>query len=275
MRIRPLCFTQLLAKFKYPGRRVGIPHLVACFFFLGLYGYWMLFMYVTKSDLALPENSQEPMLKSPTSVPVVNRTESHPELDSNMIMAQTVRLAMVHSWKAYRLYAWGKDETEPMRQSGTKWMGTALTMIDALDTLWIMGLTKEFSDARNWIAANLKFDTDNEHISFFVEFCLNILVRLQQELGPLLLVAFRPHFALPMPDVNFAKRTARYSAWSTQHSLSEVSSIQMEFNQLSLLTKDDRYAFALTLPVTVHARDFKSEWLQTLFATTQAAQGGI
>ena len=31
----------------------------------------------------------------------------------------------------------------------------AVTMVDALDTLWIMGLREEFNEAKNWLAGNL------------------------------------------------------------------------------------------------------------------------
>lgn len=38
--------------------------------------------------------------------------------------------------------------------------GTALgaTIVDGMDTLWIMGLTDRFQDGKNWIADHLNFD---------------------------------------------------------------------------------------------------------------------
>ncbi len=32
------------------------------------------------------------------------------------------------------------------------------TIVDALDTLWIMGLEAEFKDGRDWVANSLSFD---------------------------------------------------------------------------------------------------------------------
>ena len=32
------------------------------------------------------------------------------------------------------------------------------TLIDSLDTLWLMGLRREFARARTWVAAELDFD---------------------------------------------------------------------------------------------------------------------
>ena len=48
--------------------------------------------------------------------------------------------AFKHSWKAYRMYAWGHDELLPITKSYTEWFGVGLTLIDALDTMYIMGL---------------------------------------------------------------------------------------------------------------------------------------
>ena len=48
--------------------------------------------------------------------------------------------AFKHSWSAYRKYAWGHDELLPITKSYTEWFGVGLTLVDALDTMYIMGL---------------------------------------------------------------------------------------------------------------------------------------
>ena len=48
--------------------------------------------------------------------------------------------AFRHSWRAYRTYAWGHDELLPITKSHSEWLGVGLTLIDALDTMYIMGL---------------------------------------------------------------------------------------------------------------------------------------
>ena len=48
--------------------------------------------------------------------------------------------AFRHSWQAYRQYAWGHDELLPITKSYTEWFGVGLTLIDSLDTMYIMGL---------------------------------------------------------------------------------------------------------------------------------------
>ena len=48
--------------------------------------------------------------------------------------------AMTHAWAAYRKYAWGHDELKPVSKSWQEWMGVGLTIVDSIDTLYIMGL---------------------------------------------------------------------------------------------------------------------------------------
>jgi len=48
--------------------------------------------------------------------------------------------AFLHSWKAYKEHAWGKDELKPLSKSSHTWFDLGLTLIDSLDTMYIMGL---------------------------------------------------------------------------------------------------------------------------------------
>lgn len=46
----------------------------------------------------------------------------------------------LHAWTNYKKYAWGHDELKPVSRGWTDSMGVGLTVIDSLDTLYIMGL---------------------------------------------------------------------------------------------------------------------------------------
>ena len=77
---------------------------------------------------------------------------------------------MLHAWNNYKLYAWGKNELKPISKRahtgsifGSFDMGA--TIVDSLDTLYIMGLKKEFDEGRDWIAR--RFTLDNV-VSFFL-----------------------------------------------------------------------------------------------------------
>jgi hypothetical protein len=57
--------------------------------------------------------------------------------------------------------AWGSDEYHPVSHTGsnlTSSGGIGYMIIDALDTMHIMGLTSEYEHARLWIADSLSFD---------------------------------------------------------------------------------------------------------------------
>ncbi|XP_020295086.1 mannosyl-oligosaccharide 1,2-alpha-mannosidase IB-like [Pseudomyrmex gracilis] len=76
---------------------------------------------------------------------------------------EKVKEMMKHGWDNYVRYAWGKNELRPISKRGhsasifgASNMGA--TIVDGLDTLYIMGLHDEFKQGRDWIAENLDFD---------------------------------------------------------------------------------------------------------------------
>jgi Glycosyl hydrolase family 47 len=67
-----------------------------------------------------------------------------------------VKAAMEHAWAGYTKFAFGMDEVKPISQRGDNiWQGIATTMVDALDTLWLLNMTDAFGQARDYIATNL------------------------------------------------------------------------------------------------------------------------
>ncbi|XP_032367841.1 mannosidase, alpha, class 1B, member 1b isoform X5 [Etheostoma spectabile] len=71
---------------------------------------------------------------------------------------KAVQEAFRHAWKGYKDFAWGHDELRPLSKSYSEWFGLGLTLIDALDTMWILGLKEEFEEAKTWVAAELTFN---------------------------------------------------------------------------------------------------------------------
>jgi endoplasmic reticulum Man9GlcNAc2 1,2-alpha-mannosidase len=45
-----------------------------------------------------------------------------------------------HAWANYYRFAWSHDELKPVSSGWNDWMGVGLTLIDSLDTVFIMGL---------------------------------------------------------------------------------------------------------------------------------------
>ncbi|KAI3356041.1 hypothetical protein L3Q82_017312 [Scortum barcoo] len=78
---------------------------------------------------------------------------------------------MKHAWDSYRQYGWGHNELKPLAKKGhsTNIFGNSqlgATIVDALDTLYIMGLHEEFKDGQEWIEQNLDFSV-NAEVSVF------------------------------------------------------------------------------------------------------------
>ena len=68
--------------------------------------------------------------------------------------------AFQHSWKGYKKYAWGHDHLKPVSKSHHDWYGLGLTIIDALDTMFIMDLQDEYDIAKKWVETSLNFNLD-------------------------------------------------------------------------------------------------------------------
>ena len=64
---------------------------------------------------------------------------------------------------------------------------------------------------------------------------------LQTDLGDRLLAAFNHQSQVPFSDVNLHTRRAHAPRWGPDSSTSEVTTIQLEFNDLSEATGDDKY----------------------------------
>jgi mannosyl-oligosaccharide alpha-1,2-mannosidase len=60
----------------------------------------------------------------------------------------TIRDVFKRSWNGYKKFAWLQDELMPSSGSAKNpFAGWGATLVDALDTLWIMGLKDEFDEA--------------------------------------------------------------------------------------------------------------------------------
>ena len=81
-------------------------------------------------------------------------------------LGEDVRREMRWAWGQYREHAWGKDQIKPLsggfESFPLKNHHLGLSLIEALDTLWVMGLDEEFRDGVEWVKGNLDFDVDGE-----------------------------------------------------------------------------------------------------------------
>lgn len=67
----------------------------------------------------------------------------------------------LHAWNNYKLYAWGKNELRPLSKNGHNGVfgsnELGATIVDSLDTLYIMGLKEQYEEGRDWVAQNFSF----------------------------------------------------------------------------------------------------------------------
>jgi hypothetical protein len=144
-------------------------------------------------------------------------------------------------------HAHGRDELLPLSRSHRDWLQLGLTTVDAMDTLLLMGLHSRFAAARAWVASSLRVSPDVE-VNLF-ETTIRVLGGLlsthhlsggdaallaqARELASNLLPAFSTKTGLPWSDVNLATHVAKGPAWGPDSSVSEVSTLRMEFSALA------------------------------------------
>jgi len=218
-------------------------------------------------DSAQPLNNE--VVKKPTSSEksIVEMEKQHDDLP--IIMGgedrdadarkkrDKVKAMMQHAWDGYEKYAWGKNEVRPVSLRGhsasifgSSSMGASI--VDALDTLYIMGMTEEYRRGRQWVEENLDVNKMSGDISVFetnIRYVGGLLsiyaltgddlyrekaLHVAQKLTP----AFKTPTGIPYALVNMRTGTAKNYGWASGGSsiLSEFGTLHMEFAYLSDIT---------------------------------------
>ncbi|KAH6655016.1 glycoside hydrolase [Truncatella angustata] len=209
--------------------------------------------YPVKKLTPLPTNT-------PTAViPKVQTTR--PKEDDAAKNTRLKRLAAVkasfqHSWAGYKKYGWLKDEVTPITGNyKNPFGGWAATLVDSLDTLWIMGLETDFLmavkavDYIDFTTTQAKdinvFETTIRYLGGFLAAYelsgrkhANLLAKAQQ-VGQLLIAAFDTPNRMPVSRWNWRKYLVGEEQTAPRTALvSEIGSLSMEFSKLSQLTGD-------------------------------------
>eukprot|EP00039_Didymoeca_costata_P019683 m.338531 g.338531 ORF g.338531 m.338531 type:complete len:619 (-) comp18457_c0_seq1:83-1939(-) len=173
---------------------------------------------------------------------------------------EAVVKAFKWAWKGYKEHAWGHDELKPISKGYSEWFKLGLTLVDGLDTMLIMGMKEEFNEARDWIEHSLKLD-QNVDVNLFEctirvlggflsTYWLNgkdpLFLEKARDLGDRLMFAFNQNSGIPFSDVNLGTHNAHKPRWGPDSSTSEVTTIQLEFRELTKLTGDPKYDEAVT-----------------------------
>jgi hypothetical protein len=165
------------------------------------------------------------------------------------MMADRVRIELLHAWNNYERYAWGHDALKPLSKAAHDWYGQSLLMtpVDALDTLILMKLDAEADKARALIASDLSFDRDIYVKNFEITIRLlggllsgyqltgdKRLLDLAEDLGNRLLPAFASPTGLPYVYVNLHTGAVRDPISNP----AETGTLLLEFGTLSKLTRN-------------------------------------
>jgi archaellum component FlaC len=136
--------------------------------------------------------------------------------------------AMKHVWKNYKEYAFGKDELHPISHKSTNnWGGMGTSLVDSLDTLWLMDLKDEFYEARDWVRESLShshvgdvsaFETTIRSLGGLLSaYDLSrdaVFLEKAEDLGSRLFKSFNTPSGLPHGSVNLQTGTSHNFGWN-------------------------------------------------------------
>ncbi|KAL2243994.1 alpha-mannosidase I MNS5 [Sesamum indicum] len=197
-------------------------------------------------------------------------------------MSEKVRKMFYHAYDNYMMYAFPHDELKPLTKSFTDslselgnlklehlpqgYNGSALSLIESLSSLAILGNHTEFEKAVLWLSENLSFDVDARINLFECNIRVlgglvsahilatdstnrltkgtykNQLLVLAKELGQRFLPAFDTPTGLPYAWINLKYGVMENE--TTETSTSGCGSLILEMGALSHLTGDPRFESA-------------------------------
>jgi mannosyl-oligosaccharide alpha-1,2-mannosidase len=227
----------------------------------------------------VPPNS---IIKLPSGKPLPIPTIQHKFKAENAV-AKEDRLAKLDkiksvfkkSWNGYKEFAWLHDELKPLSGSNRDpFASWGATLVDSLDTLWIMGLKEEFEEAAKAVdkidftttpRADIPlFETTIRYLGGLVaaydlsgKKYKNLLDKAV-ELAEVLIGAFDTPNRMPLTYYywrpQFASQKHRAD---TRAVLAEIGSLSMEFTRLAQITGEHKYYDAIAR-ITDNFEDFQN-----------------
>jgi mannosyl-oligosaccharide alpha-1,2-mannosidase len=175
---------------------------------------------------------------------------------------QGVKAVFQKSWASYKSKAWMKDALKPISGKYVdQFSGWAATLVDSLDTLWMMGMREEFYEAVEAVAT-IDFGNSSTFTVNMFETCIRYLggllaaydlsghevLKLKAiEVGDLLYAGFNTENGMPVDFIGF--ETAKLGVGlrvESQVVSASPGTITLEFSRLSQITGDDKYYAAVS-----------------------------
>ncbi|TRX95954.1 hypothetical protein FHL15_003096 [Xylaria flabelliformis] len=214
----------------------------------------------------VPESEIIPLpTEKPKKIPTIQFAfgkESAENRELREARQQQVKAEMERGWAGYWKYARGHDELSPVsKKYRDPFCGWAATLVDSLDTLWIMGMEEEFKEAllevekidftigkRPEIPV---FETTIRYLGGLIAAYdvsggksggYDILLEKALELAEILMGVFDTPNRMPVLYYNwkpsFASQPRRAP---TNAGVAELGSLAMEFTRLAQITKENKY----------------------------------
>jgi mannosyl-oligosaccharide alpha-1,2-mannosidase len=176
-------------------------------------------------------------------------------MPSPAVAGEAVRAEFLHAWNGYKRAAWGRDEVRPVSGTAHDFFipgySFGLSIVEALDTLYVMGLDDDLARSMGWILKNLNFDVYGEVQMFETNIRMvggllagyyatgeKRLLDLAHDLGDRLLPCFtKSPSGAPYRYVNLRTGAVR----DPKMNLAEIGTNVLEFGDLSRLTGDPKY----------------------------------
>ena len=203
---------------------------------------------------------------------------------------QAVKKTVQKCWQSYKKHAWMKDELRPISGRGKNTFGGwAATLIDSLDTLWIMGLKAEFNEAVDAVAALdwasttatscMMFETTIRHLGgLLAAYDLSreqALLNKAVELGDMLYAGFDTPNRMPGFWLDFERAKTGEQIAGIHESSASTGSLCMEFTRLSQLTGNPKYYDAVARVMVLYEKNQNSTKLPGMWPTFVNMQDGI
>ncbi|CAN8101816.1 unnamed protein product [Discula destructiva] len=235
-----------------------------------------------------PAELRPPPTESPVAFPKVQAARFPKVTPAREKHRQAIKAVFAKAWSSYKEKAWRFDELTPVSgRSRNPFGGWGATLVDSLDTLWIMDMRDEFDMAvhsatsidftkTNLAKVNV-FETTIRYLGgFLAAYDLSGDVRLLRkavEVGELLYKAFDTPNRMPITrwDMEAAGNGDEQVA-SDSVLLAEIGSFTMEFTRLSLLTGDPKWFDAVQRITDVMADSQNKTQLAGLWPMTVNAK---
>ncbi|KAI0729772.1 glycoside hydrolase [Fomitopsis betulina] len=166
------------------------------------------------------------------------------------------------SWAAYKKYAWGHDDLSPVSESySDSYGGWGATIVDALDTIWLMGLDDIWEEALNFSSTVDYSTTSGGQIDLFETTIRYVasslaayelsgqkypaLVNQSKVLVDRMTNAFVGNNSIPYGYVNWNDGTAVVGTTN----IAEAGTLTMEWSTLADFTGNDTYRQLAEKPV--------------------------